>query len=155
MISDTKELFRKYADPEEFDLIKETDTVVEMWERCLSLYSGRTAVSDNGTEYTYERLGDDAAGFRTLLAPLRKGARVAILSANSYDFVKAFIAVTTAGDTAVALPAHLDGNAVLGCSMMLGVSCIVYQPELEDRLSAVAEKRPDILLIRADSLCDK
>ncbi len=155
MVFNTRELFRKYTDPEQFERIVEMDSVSEMWERCLAEFGDRTAIVDNGEEYTFARLEEDAAGFRTLISPCGSGARVGILAANSYDFVKAFIAVTTAGDTAVALPAHLDAQTVFGCCMMFGLSCLVYQGDFEDRTALVKERRPDVLLIRADATSDE
>ena len=52
-------------------------------------------------------------------------ARVALLAANSYDWVKAFLAITTLGCTAVALPAHLDAKTVAGTQKLFGFAAIV------------------------------
>ena len=154
MTFETRDLFRKYTSDEEFEKIVEMDSVSEMWRKCVSEYGDRLAISDDGKAYTYARLEDDAAGFRTLLksdGPVRVG----ILCANSYDFVKAYIATVTSGDCAAALPAHLDAPSVFGCCMMFGLSVLVYQPGFEDRLEIVKLKRPDIRLIRSDELCDE
>lgn len=155
MKDNSRELFRKYTDPAQFDRIVEMDTVSEMWEKCVAEYGGDTAIVDSGEEYTFSRLEDDAAGFRTLIKNSASSPRVGIFAANSYDFAKAFIAVTTLGYTAVALPAHLDAASVFGCCMVYGISCLVYQRDFEDRLSLVKEKRPDVALLPADSLSDE
>ncbi|MBQ7600072.1 MAG: acyl--CoA ligase [Clostridia bacterium] len=149
---DTRELFRKYCDGETFDRIVEMDSVSEMWQRCVSEYGGRIAVSDGGAEHTYSELENDAAGFRTLVGA-GEPKRVGILSANSYDFVKAYIGTVTSGNCAVTIPAHLDAATVFGCCMMFDIRVLVYQPDLADKLEIVKLKRPDIKLIPADSLC--
>lgn len=151
MTTQTRDLFRKYTDASEFERIVEFDTVSEMWERCLREYAGAEAIRDNGASYSYQALENDAAGFRTLLGKPVEGTRVAIFAANSYDFVKAYLAIVTSGCTAVIFPAHLDAASVFGCCMMFGVSALVYQPDFADRLSIVQAKRPDIRLIPADA----
>lgn len=155
MLTQTRELFRKYTDASEFDRIVEFNTVSEMWERCLAEFAEAEAIRDEGRSYTYRALENDAAGFRTLLGKPAEGTRVAIFAANSYDFVKAYLAVVTSGCTAVIFPAHLDAPSVFGCCMMFGVSTLVYQPDFSDRLSILQARRPDIHLIPADALSDE
>ncbi len=155
MVTQTKELFRKYTDEAEFAKIVDYDTVAEMWAHCVKAYADDTAVVDNGTAYSFARLEDDAAGFRTLLKQPETGTRVAIFAANSYDFVKAYLAVVTSGCTAVIFPAHLDETAVFGCCMMFGVKKLVYQPDFEEKLSLVKARRPDIELLPADACSDE
>ena len=150
MITQTREIFRKYTDDATFEKIVETDTLNEMLERSVSEFARDIAICDNGTEYTYEQLGSDVGHFRPLVAGDAK--RVGILASNSYDFVKAFLAITTLGLTAVILPAHLDDMTVFGCCMKFGIGKLVYQSELEEKTKIVAAKRPDIELIRADAL---
>ena len=154
-MTETKDLFRKYTDEATFARIVDMDTVSEMWQRCLREFGGSVAIADDGKEYTYRQLEEDAAGFRTLLGQPEEGTRVAIFAANSYDFVKAYLAVVTAGCTAVIFPAHLDAAAVFGCCMMFSVKKLVYQRDFEERLAPVKERRPDITLIPADALCDE
>ncbi len=155
MLTQTKERFRKYTDAETFAKIREYGTVSEMWAHCAAAYAGDTAIVDDGKTYTFTRLENDAAGFRTLLGDCPTGTRVAIFAANSYDFVKAYLAVVTSGCTAAIFPAHLPAEAVFGCCMMFGISKLVYQPDFAERLSLVKQRRPDIELIPADALCDE
>ena len=155
MLTQTKELFRKYTvDPAEFDRIVDFDTVTEMWEHCLAEYADRPAIADNGREYTFRELENDAAGFRTLLGAPEQGTRVAIFAANSYDFVKAYLAVVTSGCTAAIFPAHLDATAAFGCCMMLGVRKLIYQTDFEEKLSLIRERSPDIELIPVEAFCE-
>ena len=155
MKTPTRERFRNYTDEAQFARIVEMDTVTEMWNRCLADYADLPAIVDNGLSHSYRELEQDAAGFRTLLEAPASGTRVALFAANSYDFVKAYLAVVTSGCTAVIFPAHLDAGAVFGCCMMFGVSKLVYQPEFSDRLDLVRQRRPDIALLPADALCEQ
>ncbi len=155
MKTQSREVFRKYTDADQFARIVEMDTVSEMWTRCFADYAEAPAIVDGGVSRSYAELERDAAGFRTLLDRAGAGERVALFAANSYDFVKAYLAVVTSGRTAVIYPAHLDAGAVFGCCMMFGVSALVYQPDFEPRLELVRQRRPDLKLIPADALCEE
>jgi len=142
---DSREYFRKFTDAEEFDRIAEKPTVTAMWRDCAKEFADSTAVVFKGKSHTFAQLESDAAGFRTVLGKTAKdGRRIGILSANSYDFVKAYLAVVTSGRTAVILPAHLDQRSVFGCSMMFGLDALVYQPELKESVSLVKAPLIDI-----------
>ena len=155
MIVTTKEAFRKYTDEAQFARIVEMDTVSEMWTRCLADYAELPAIVDGGVSRSYAELERDAAGFRTLLDQAGAGERVAIFAANSYEFVKAYLAVVTTGRTAAIVPAHLDAGAVFGCCMMFGVSALIYQPSFSERLELLRQRRPDLKLLPADALCEE
>ncbi|MBR1482824.1 MAG: acyl--CoA ligase [Ruminococcus sp.] len=131
-----KEYFSQFADPAEFERIVEKPSVTAMWRDCVAEFADRDAIVWKGTHHTFAQLDSDVAGFRTLLRRTAPDAkRVGILSANSYDFVKAYLAVVTSGRTAVILPPHLDAKSVFGCSMMFSVDAIVYQPALRENVS--------------------
>ncbi|MBQ4261125.1 MAG: acyl--CoA ligase [Ruminococcus sp.] len=142
-----REYFRPFTDPEEFERIVEKETVTGMWRDCLRDYAEREAIVFRDTAYTYEELERDAAAFRAVLLQQIDSGRVGILCANSYDFVKAFVAVTTLGMTAVILPAHLDARSVFGCCMRFQLDALVYQPELDSQLDVVREKLDDLPII--------
>ena len=148
MKTQTRELFRKYTDEQTFKKIKEYDTVSEMWVNCVNQYKDRVAVEDNGKSYTFGEIENDVSRFRTVIG--QSSSKVGILAANSYDFVKAFLAVVTSGKTAVILPSHLDAMTVFGCCMKYGIDTLVFQPELNERTQIVSEKRKDIALISTD-----
>ncbi len=154
MQTPSKEIFRKYTDDATFARIKEFTTVSAMWEHCVSEFADAPAIVDEGKAHSFAELETDAAGFRTLLGDCPIGTRVAIFAANSYDFVKAYLAVVTSGATAAIFPAHLPAEAVFGCCMMFGIKKLVYQKDFEPRLELVKAKRPDIALIPADALSD-
>jgi len=155
MQTPSKEIFRKYTDDATFARIKEFTTVSAMWEHCVSEFADAPAIVDEGKAHSFTELEADAAGFRTLLGDCPIGTRVAIFAANSYDFVKAYLAVVTSGATAAIFPAHLPAEAVFGCCMMFGIKKLVYQKDFEPRLELVKAKRPDIALIPADALSDE
>ena len=139
-----REYFRPFTDPAEFERIMEKDTVTEMWRDCLRDYADREAIVFRDISHTYDDLERDAAAFRAVLLQSLDKGRVGILCANSYDFVKAFLAVTTLGMTAVILPAHLDAHSVFGCCLQFGLDAIVYQPELDSQLDLAREKLDDL-----------
>ena len=144
---DPREYFRQFADDEEFERIVEKPTVTAMWRDCTAEFADRDAIVFKGESYTFAQLESDAAGFRTVLDnTVKDGKRVGILSANSYDFVKAYLAVVTTGRTAVILPAHLDQRSVFGCSIMFGLDAVIYQPELKESVSLVKVPLIDITL---------
>ncbi len=155
MATQTKEVFRKYTDAETFERIQEMDSVSEMWKRAVFEYDDRVAIEDNGQKYTYAQLEADAADFRTVLSralPEEPGIRVGLLSANSYAFVKAYLAIVTLGYTAVILPAHLNETAVFGCCMKYGLKALVYQPELKEKTAVAAEKAPQVPLLDIETV---
>lgn len=136
MLFETKEIFAKYTDAETFARIREFDTICEMLEYCRSEYAERSAITDASGEYTYARLCEDVAGFRAVLKEngIKGGENVGIYSANCYDLVKAFLAVTSFGCTAVVLPAQLDDKTVYGCSLKFRMTALVYQGELRNNV---------------------
>ena len=100
---ETRHLFEKYTDKETFDNIKEYETLVEMLDNSTEKYADEFAITDASGAYTYRQLERDVAGFRGVLKAngIKAGSRVGIIGANSYSLVKAFLAVTTYGCTAV------------------------------------------------------
>ncbi|MDD5923550.1 MAG: class I adenylate-forming enzyme family protein [Clostridia bacterium] len=157
MLTQTRDLFRKYTNDETFDRIKEYSNVSEMWKDCVNNYSSDIAIVDNGESYSYARLESDCAKMRTIIkdANSKEKMNVGILCANSYDFVKAYLAVVTSGHTAVILPAQLDNTAVFGCSMKYSLDMLIYQPQLEEKISLVSEKLKNINLVNIESTCDE
>lgn len=135
------EVFRKYTDQESFSKIISYDSVSQMWKHSVSVYGENKAVLFDGKEYTYNQLEEDVALYRTFLISkgIYEGDRVALFSPNSYDFVKAFLALTTLGVCAAIFPAHLDEAAVFGCCKKFGVKALVYNPTLEDKIKAVKD----------------
>lgn len=136
----TENYFTKYASSETLSRIVPLPSVCHMWQKCASEYADITAVCD-GTEYTYGELDEDVAEFRSALSEkgLKSGDHVGILVPNSYDFIKAYLAVQTLGCVAVLLPVHLDTQAVFGCSVKYNLKAIVYSAATEDKMSLLAK----------------
>lgn len=155
MQTPSKEIFRKYTDDATFARIKEFTTVSAMWEHCVNTFGDAPAIVDEGKTHSFAELEADVAGFRTLLGDNPSGTRVALFAANSYDFVKAYLAAVTSGLCCAIFPAHLPAEAVFGCCMMFGIKKLVYQKDFEPRLELVKAKRPDIVLLPADALSDE
>lgn len=136
----TNEAFKKYTDPATFEKIVEYDSVSQMWKKCIQDYSDLNAIDYDGKKYTYAQLESDAAGFRGVLKNVEKGTRIALLSANSYEFVKAYLAIVTSGHSCIILPAHLDEMAVFGCCMKFGAKALVTSEELAEKAKIAASK---------------
>lgn len=142
MFTPSREVFAKYHDPEVFERIKEFSSVAEMWENSVREYGDCVAIDFDGIKYTYSDLDADVASYRTVLknAGLSFGDRICLLCANSYEFVKAYLAAVTLGITVAILPAQLDEMSVFGCTMKFSAKAIVYRPELEDKLNIAKAK---------------
>lgn len=151
----TKEAFQKYTDPKTFERIVEMDSVSQMWQQSVRCYPDVIAVEDDGKKYTYAEIDADISAFRAFIKTDAKECRVGIYCPNSYDFVRAYLAVTTLGYTAVILPPQLDGTAVFGCVMKFGISKLIYYPALTENTALLAQKRPDVALIASDAACDE
>ena len=148
---ETRDRFRPYTSEESFAKIVEYPTVTVMWRHCASAYAGQPAIIDEGVTHTFAELEKDAAAFRTVLrkAGLKKGDRVALFIPNSYQFVKALIAVTTSGMTAAVLPAQLDDKSVFGCCMKFGVRALVYDPVFEEKIEFAKSHLPQVACLSA------
>ncbi len=134
MIANTLELFRHYTGEETFNRIRRFDTLAQMWEARSEEYAGLIAIRDGDRAVTFRQLAQDVARFRTVLAQhITEPTRVALLIPNSYEFVKAFLAVTTLGCTAVVLPAHLNEQAVFGTRRLFGYTLLITVDATADK----------------------
>lgn len=147
----TKEPFRKYADPEQFDRIVDRESVSEMWKNSVALYPDAVAIEDDGKKYTYSEIEADISRFRSLIQRGGNKMRVGVYCPNSYDFVRAFLAVATLGCTAVILPPQLDKMTVFGCVMKFGVDMLICHPSLSANTEILSAKRPDVPVILSDA----
>lgn len=138
-------MFKTFADYQSAEVlakIREYDTVAEMWADCVAKYANDPAIDFAGVTHTFAELETDAAKFRTVLceAGIRIGDRVCLMSPNSYDFVKAYIAAVTLGITVAILPPQLDREGVFGCSKMFSAHAVLYAAEFEDKMSALRSR---------------
>lgn len=151
MIANTLELYRQYTGEATFSRIREFETLTEMWEARAAEYAGLTAIADDGKTYTFDTLRRDAARFRTVLknAGVQPGSRVALLLPNSYDCVKAYLAVVTLGCTAVILPAHLNEQQVFGTAKLFGFTALVAGEATKDRAALLTQADPSFPVVDA------
>ena len=156
MLMETRERFRAYADPAQFERIVEFEDVASMWASCVNEYGDLPAVGDLGRTVSFFELDKDVRAFRGVLkaAGLEKGMRAAILAPNSYDFIKAFLAAETYGITLAILPPQLPKEAVFGCLMKFGAKALLYAPELEESTVLAKEKAPQLFFIPVDAGLD-
>jgi len=149
------EKFKKYTDEETFSKIVSFPSITAMWEDRAATYADNVAIVD-GEEYTYARLNDDVAAFRTVLAQngATPGSLIGILCPNSYGFVKAYLAATTFGVPAVLMPTHLDEMTVFGIASKFGMKAVVYDESLETKVAVLREKNPAVALIPSSATAD-
>ncbi len=146
-----REVFEKYTTPETMERIREVATVSRMWEHCLDAYSDNEAISDNGVSYTFAQIEARASRLRGLLLKEHDAAkRIGLYMTNSVSFAEAFLAIVTAGFTAVILPPQLDDKAVFGCCMKFDIGTLLYLPSMEEKVQTAAKMAPGIKLFPAD-----
>lgn len=154
----SNELFRKYTDEETFMRIVEMDSVSMMWRRCLAEFADATAIEDAGVKYSYSEIEDLSAKLRTAILNVVKDvkapATIGILATNSINFVKAFLAVTTLGYTAVVLPPALDEKTIYGCTMKFGMAALIYEDVLAEKTSVIKSVNPGFGLISTSATAD-
>lgn len=146
---ETRHLFEKYTDAETFKKIKEYETITEMLENAACQYGDDFAITDASGSYTYRQLDRDVAAFRGVLKKngVAAESRIGMIGANGYQFVKAFLAITTYGCTAVVLPVQLDDKTVFGCSMKFGMSALVYQDDLSEKVEFANRTNKNLVCI--------
>lgn len=152
MIIQDNRAFAPYTDPETFRRIVEYPSVSAMWQQVSSQYADEPALCDDGKIYTYRELDEAVALFRTVLKEAHRDpqARIGLYVPNSVDFVKALLAITTLGYTAVVLPPQLDEKALFGCCMTYSIDTLVYAPSLESKTTLVADRLPTLACIASD-----
>lgn len=156
MNTPSRSIFEKYTSPETFARIQELPSVSAMWLRCIEEYSDATAICDDGQSYSYAETETQTALFRTVVEHAHKESakRIGILAPNSFDFVKAFLAVTTLGYTAVILPPQLDASAVYGCCFKYNIGTLLYHPLLAQKTELLAAKNFGVSLISLEESSD-
>lgn len=140
MINVTENHFLKYCSSEVMERIVDYPTVAHMWQECVKLYGELTAIED-GEKYTYNQMDEDIALFRGSLASkgIKKGDNIGIIAPNSYDFIKAYLAVQTLGCVAVIIPVHLTSEELLACTRKFKLKVLVYDAEMADKLKDIQE----------------
>ena len=79
-----------------------------------SNYADMPALCDHVNTYSYKQLGERIAHRRAFIdgIGLPKGANIGVFDRNSADAIELFLAITSAGYTALMLPAGLPAPAI-------------------------------------------
>lgn len=102
--------FEEHLLPEERDAIPYFPTMPEYLGFIVKKYADQTALSDAEKSVSYRELGERVAKRRAVLCAMNLPERgnIGLYDINSMEEVEWFLAVTTAGFTAVMLPASLS-----------------------------------------------
>ena len=113
---------------------------LEFLNRQYAQYPALTDLNKPEKSVTYAQLIENVAKRRCFLKSLglAEGAKVAIFDFNSVDAVEMFLAITSAGYTAVVLPAQLPAPAVAGSCARFDISAVF----VGDALKAATEGLP-------------
>lgn len=119
---------------EELEQLHYIPTVPEFVKWIEEKWADRPALSGDGITLSYSQMCSRIARRRSLLNGLGlvKGDKVAIFEKTSIDAVEMFLAVTSAGMTAIMLPTQLPAPAVKGCCLKFGVKALAVRAEFED-----------------------
>lgn len=152
IININDDVFRKYTDAETYEKIVDYRNMADMWSNCVSKYCDDIAITD-GQPFSFKKLDSLVSSYRGVLVDngICKGSNVGILLQNGVDFVKAFLAITTYGCTAVLLPPHLNQMAVFGCSMKFALKAVVTNDSFTENCSLLAQKNPGCKILSSDS----
>lgn len=118
--------FENMLSKEELEQLHYIPTISEFVVWLDQKWSNLPALSDTKSTWTYHEMCTMVARKRALLNSfgLAKGDKVAILDNATVYAVEMFLAVTSAGYTAVMLPAQLPAPAVAGCCMKFGIKVL-------------------------------
>ncbi len=105
-----------------------------------SNYADMPALCDHVNTYSYKQLGERIAHRRAFIdgIGLPKGANIGVFDRNSADAIELFLAITSAGYTALMLPAGLPAPAVAGCCARFDLQALFVR----DEFKAIAEGAP-------------
>ena len=103
-------------------------------------YADMPALSDQVNTYTYKQLCERVAHRRAFIEGLglEKGANIGVFDRNSADAIELFLAITSAGYTALMLPSSLPAPAVAGCCVRFDLQALFVR----DEFKALAEGAP-------------
>ncbi len=132
--------FEEWTLPEERGSIPYFETLPEYLDFILNRYADLTALSDPARSFTYAQMGERIARKRGFLREqgLDGGGNIGLLDVNSIEEVEWFLAVTTAGCTAVMLPAQLSPEVLAGAAMLYELKAILVGEALKAKTEAVS-----------------
>jgi len=115
-------------------------TVPEFVNWLEATYADMPALADKGKTYTYKEMCERIGRRRTYIngLGLPKGANIGVFDRNSADAIELFLAITSAGYTALMLPSSLPAPAVAGCCARFDLAALFVR----DEFKALAEGVP-------------
>ena len=115
-------------------------TVPEFVNWLETSYADMPALCDQNQTYTYRELCTRVARRRAYIngLGLPKGAHIGVFDRNSDDAIELFLAITSAGYTALMLPSGLPAPAVVGCCARFDLQALFVR----DEFKALAEGAP-------------
>lgn len=142
----TDEIFYQYQSADLIRSITPYENLSVMWEETVKKYSPLPAVEHCGRTYSYAKLNEDAACFRTLLLRhgLKCGDTVCLLAGRSYDFIKAFLAAATLGITVAVLPLHFVKETINKYYAEFASRLMLFSDDTGDLISQCSNIRSKI-----------
>ena len=118
--------FEDMLPADELAQLKYIPTIPEFVTWIENKWGNLPALSDTVNTCTYAQMCEAIARKRAMLNAmgLAKGDKVAILDNTTVEAVEMFLAVTSAGYTAINLPSQLPAPAVAGCCQKFGVKVL-------------------------------
>ena len=131
--------FEEWTLPEERGSIPYFDTLNGYLTFITEKYPDNTALSDSTRSVTYAGMGENIARKRGFLKQqgLSGGGNIGLFDVNSIDEVEWFLAATTAGFTAVMLPAQLSAEVLAGASMLYELKALFVGEALMAKTAGV------------------
>jgi len=144
--------FQKYMDPEIFAKLERFDSVAAMWDHSVKEFADNPAIED-GQTVTYAQMDEDVRALRAALneAGVSKGDIVGIYFPNSYDFMKAFFAVTTMGAVAVLMPIQLDEKTVYGITLKFKMKALVYDAAVDEKVAFARKMNTETVFLTQEA----
>lgn len=143
---DSLTYFKSKLDAEEYAKLIKLDTIPELLEKGRERFCSLPAIAYGEAAISYEALYRDVARTRGYLQALSlpAGAHVGLLLRNSYDFVRLFLALSSAGYVAVLLPVTTPAKELPALLQRFDVAFLFYEEALAELTAGLSEAMPRI-----------
>lgn len=146
-------VFKKYVPEEVFNKITLIDTIKDLLDKAINEYSDKVAIKKNDSDITYRELYNDVNSVCNVLKQneIVKKTNVGVISFNNYNFVKASIGAMAYGCVATLLPFQLDEKSIYGCCLKYDLTCLFYDPALEEKINFAKNLLANVKFIKIES----
>lgn len=146
--------FKSVLSKEEYECIKKMETLNELVDYSAAEFTTHIMVHGKNASITYGQFAKDVACLRGFLGTigLPEGAHVGIQLKNSYEWIKLFFAVATAGYVAVLFPPALPIQALSSQIKKMDVDCLFHE-ETVDNIDASVNDIPHYSM--SQCICDQ